>query len=44
MRVIPDQDLRSPEGPVDRIIQILDEIGRSFFHGLCDSKGERGAC
>ncbi len=38
-----EQDLRTPEGPVDRIFQILDEVGKIFFHGLCDSKGERGA-
>lgn len=38
-----EQDLRTPDGPVDRIFQILDEVGKIFFHGLCGSKGERGA-
>ncbi len=38
-----EQDLRTPEGPVDRILQILDEVGKIFFHGLCDASGERGA-
>ena len=34
-----EQDLRTPEGPVDRVLQILDEVGKIFFHGMCKQGG-----